>query len=122
MKARLLWLVTLLIFIVPPAQGQSGPLLRTAYEPPRQSGSVRFYLEDIAQRTGVQFSYSDELVKRRRRIRLKGSEHTIEDILGTILSGTGVTPEERAGKVLLIPAELGKAQSDERYTISGFVK
>src|ERR1043165_1889422 len=91
------------ILLVLPAglvHAQVSPLLQTPYQPPVLKGTVRFYLEDMVQRTRVQISYSDEMVKRRRNIKLSGTERTIEDMLKAILAGTGVTTAERGGKIL----------------------
>ncbi len=97
-------------------------LLQTPYQPPSQKGSVRFYLEDISGRSGVNISYSDDLVKRRRTVRLNGDEETVGAVLKTILAGTGVTPAARAGKILLIPANELAPAKPQQVTISGIVR
>jgi hypothetical protein len=112
----------LAIVIAQLSLAQGSPLLSTSYTPPRKSGTVLFFLEDVSKRTGVQLSYSDELVKRRRRVQLRGSERTVEDVLLTVLAGTGVHAVERSGKVLLIPDDANAAPAEQRYTLSGFVR
>jgi hypothetical protein len=116
------WLIAVLMILAVPVSAQVGSLLHSSYKPSRPRGSVQFYLEDIERRTGVQFSYSDELVKRRRGVRLTGSERTIGDVLNVVLAGTGVTPAERNGKILLVPDEGGAPYEKESVTISGVVK
>lgn len=121
MRLRTLFLSCLAVIIAQLALAQAGSLLNRTYVPPRESGTVRFYLEDMAQKSSVQFSYSDELVRRRRRVRLKGTEQTIGDVLESILSETGLIAAERGGKILLIP-EGPNAASTSHFTLSGFVK
>src|ERR1043165_8673 len=122
MRLRKLYLSLLAVIISQLALAQSRSLLGTAYIPPKQTGTVRFFLEDIASRTGIQFSYSDELVRRGRRVHLKGTERNVEEVLQTILSGTRVNAVERGGKLLLIPVDANAATSEQHFTLSGFVK
>ena len=116
------FLLILLIFITGLAEAQTGSMLRTPYQPSAPKGSAAFYLEDIASRTGIQISYSDELVKRRRRVKLTGGEQTVEDVLKVVLNGTGLTAVERGGKILLIPATEEASPAPKSITISGIVK
>lgn len=120
MKALKLWLVFLLVIISIVAQAQTG--IRTPYSPPQTRGTVRFFLEDMAAQTRLQFSYSDEVVKRRRTIQLKGTEHTVEEVLTTILAGTNVRIETRGDKILLIPTESNNTAPKQTITVSGVVK
>ncbi len=121
MQALRNWLLPLFILIAHCSGAQTGPLLRSAYTPAKSRGTVGFFLEDISQRAGIAISYGDELLKRRRTIRLRGSEHTIEEVLRTILAGTRLTPVERNGKILLVP-DAGGAREPRNVTISGFVR
>jgi hypothetical protein len=117
---RVLLFVAMLVTIS--VSAQVSPLLQTPYTPPQTRGTVSFFLEDISTRAGIPLSYSDELVKRKRTIRLKGTEHTIEEILQTILEGTNTVAVERQGKILLIPANENKPAATANVTISGFVR
>src|SRR5262245_26062965 len=117
---RVLLLVAMLVTIS--VSAQVGPLLQTPYTPPKTRGTVSYFLEDISKRAAIPLSYSDELVKRRRNVQLKGTERTVEETLQTILEGTGTVAIERQGKILLVPATENQTATETNVTISGFVR
>lgn len=120
LKALLLAMVMLEGVVV---QAQEVMLQQRKYTPAFQKGTVRTFLEDIQKQTGIELSYSDKLVKRRRQVQLNGTEHTVGEVLHTILSDTKVSITERSGKILLVPDEgTGKPIPVSPITISGIVK
>jgi len=96
-------------------------LLDTLYKPPSLKGSVRFFLEDISRQTGIEISYSDDLIKQKSKVRLKGTEQTVGEVLLSVLAGSAAKPLVRNGKILLVPAEKELSQK-KLVTISGYVK
>jgi hypothetical protein len=100
------------------AQTTPTSLLLKSYTPSRTKGTILFFLQDIQEKTGIPITYSSTYLPLNNNIVLTGVEHTVGDVLATVLRETGIGMTEMNGKLLLL-----KNMAPVTYhTISGFVK
>lgn len=103
---------------VPALAQENGPMQRR-FRPARAQATVVQHLKDLQQQTGIEISYSDAYLKRRRKASLPSTPLSVADALQILLSGTKLRPMVQDGRILLVPAPEPAAQE---YTLSGFVR
>jgi hypothetical protein len=94
--------------------------MQRLYQPSKPSATVAFYLKELQDQTGIEISYSDSYLKRRRRAALPTTGLSIDEALKVLLESTRLTPMVQDGKILLIPG--AQPARDAEYTLSGFVR
>lgn len=109
------------IFFSGLAMAQENHLLQRSFTPTFNKGSVQSYFDAIYKETGVSISYSSALLNARQKIRLHGNEHTIADIINTMLEGRPLQAIERSDKILIVPVE-HNAENGVPYPVNGYVK
>lgn len=97
------------------------PLL-FSYAPPRQSGSIGFFLEDISQKTDVTFSYSSRYVDVTRTVKVADTTSSVEAMLTQMFRNTEVTWRVNGKKILLLGLSAPADDSVSTILIHGFVK
>jgi outer membrane receptor for ferrienterochelin and colicin len=118
-KPLLLFLIAFLFHYCCVAQQ---PLSRP-YTPGFTKGKISTFIKDIREKTGVEVSYSEATIHPRKTVRLKGPEHTIEEVLRTILQEFAVTLKASGNKILIVPIEEHATQpAMTSMTLSGFIK
>lgn len=110
-------LIFLIVCTIGKGHCQSSSLLSLPYVPTQTRGSLGYYLHDISDKTGVTFSFSEELLVQYNNLSVTGHEQTIEATLRSLLNNTSITFVGRPDKILLIPP-----QHLPKVTISGFIK
>ncbi len=119
-NALLSLLLTLCCSVKSTAQQKA--LLNRVFRASFTKGTILSYIENIQEKTGVTISYSTATIDPNKKVKLKGNEETIEDVLIAILASENADILEREGKILIIPAVKEKKPVHRTYTISGFVR
>lgn len=118
--------VLLILFVIVcqvPAWAQGNSPFSKKYTPSFLQGSVKKYIKDIEDKTGVHISYSDASVTLKNNVKLSVKETSIYDALHVILDGQNVEIRESGDKILIIPAEQGQqSEVNAGTTINGYVK
>ncbi len=97
--------------------------LTTTYTPAFTEGKIKNFFKDIRKKTGVEISYSEAIIPSGKRVRLKGSEHTVEEVLLGVLREFRITLKESGNKILIVPAaETSVVPAISYMTLSGFIK
>jgi|GEM_PF-2471497 len=115
MNRKLLWLFCLLFPLC--AAAQSGSVLERPCHPPAVSGTVAELIEALQRHTGIELSYSEQVVATGKAAALHGDERTVEAALRAILAGQEVGFLESNGKILLVPLS-----SMKKYAVHGYIK
>lgn len=102
---------------------QEKDLMSIPYQPTFSKGTVKAYLEDIEQKTGVPFTYSTSSMECERQVQLSERSYRMQDALNAILANQKVLFIVRNEKILIVPAsEARKYIKTESYTINGYIK
>lgn len=112
------------LFCIAGIHSDAQQLLQKPYKPSFSEGKIRAYLKDIEKKTGVEISFSELALNSKKKVKISGSEHTIEQVLRTLLSGLPVKWVERTDRILIIPVVQEQSPSEiiEKITLSGFIK
>ena len=82
-------------------------------------------LDDLTQRTGIQFSYNPEAINSNQKISYKANNLNVSEILDQVLSEIAIDYELVGGYLILKEAQPEHNNQDEpmvkKYTISGFI-
>lgn len=102
---------------------QENDLMSVPYQPGFSKGTIKAYLEDIEQKTGISFSYSISSLEGDKQVHLKERTYRMQDALNAILANQKAIYVVRNGKILIVPAsEARKYIKAESYTINGYIK
>src|SRR5689334_12835380 len=97
------WLLLLVVVLLGASRLSAQGLLKTAYHPRFNKGTIRAFIKDIERQTHISVSFSESSVNVRRKVQLAGNEQTIQDVLNHILAGTAVKIGEGSDKILIVP-------------------
>ncbi len=118
------WLLLVVIVLLGAARLSGQGLLKTAYHPRFNKGTIRAFIKDIERQTQISVSFSESSVNVRKKAQLAGNEQTIQDVLNRILAGIAVKIVEGSDKILIVPAaeSSGSPIPSGTITVNGYVK
>lgn len=97
--------------------------LRESITLSRQTATLEFFLNEIAEKTGYTFAYVNGNIPLREKITLQRQVGTLEEILEFLLKDLPVQYEIRNNKIILTNKKRSQTEAREKkVTISGYVK
>lgn len=125
MTRYLTYLVIVIICCVEPGRcpAQTHGWLSQSYQPEKKSATVKGYLSEMKAK-GIPISYSDAYINPGRRVSMRGTEQTVQDVLNTLFAGQNLVFIEKEDKILIAPKEPDNMnrQREQYNTINGFIK
>lgn len=112
-----------LVALMVAAQSFAQQPLSLPYRPSQRAGKVGYYLDDVTQKTGVSFSYSDLYVDVNKTARLSDTITRVRSLLSELFGSADIVFREQGNKILLLGADVdANSEVPSHVLVHGYVK
>lgn len=115
----------ILLCIIANSTSAQNKLVDRKFQPRMNKGTIAEFLQDIIKHSGITLEYASGSFEAQKVVQLKGNEHTIADLLQTLLQGQKVRLQELNNKIIIVPSSQPYSiaiPTKKHYALYGYIK